>query len=44
MEPEAGFWSEEKERCVMGREWPWQVKGTALLVSVEEAMWLESGA
>jgi len=22
---------EEKETCVMGREWPWHVKGTVLV-------------
>ena len=26
--------SEEKETWVMGREWPWQVSGTILVVSV----------
>ena len=25
--------SEEKETWVMGREWPWQVSGTILVVS-----------
>jgi len=27
--------SEEKERCVIGRLWPWQVRGTARVVSAE---------
>jgi hypothetical protein len=32
--------SEEKETWVIGREWPWQVNGTILVVSVGRQLYL----